>query len=190
MKTITGFFSEIPLLVLLAGASILLMDCHPSAQTISPSTKMNANSLDDRSSKISMKLLQISKDEGDFEIANNSSEPIFLFYEQRLSENSEANIARYWLRCRNSAGAESDYNQFTSHIVPTLNKLEARSSIIFSVKPLPEIGSKCRISVLYYDDPAIEDIINHHLLDADESQRRLIENNKKSVATEFTIPES
>ncbi len=96
-------------------------------------------------------------------------------------ENKTGEIINYGFRCGEKGKKEIEYNRYTGHILPGLEPLERGESFRFEVDPLPKINAKCKVSVLYYDDKKLVDVMDSPTLDISESEYKEIEKAKKST---------
>lgn len=151
------------------------------------SNNLFTNSINQPVEEVFMKVIHTTSKKGIFELSNKTNKTIYLFYNPSQNSDEITEVFRYWFRCKEKGKKEIEYNGFTSHIMPSLDRLEKNASFRFEVKPLPEINADCKISLLYYDDPKIEDLINNRLLDLDKSEQELVDKAKKSAEVEFGL---
>ena len=145
------------------------------------------NSINQPVEGVFMKVIDTSSKKVTLELSNKTNKTIYLFYNPSQNGDEITEVFRYWFRCKEKGKKEIDYNGFTSHIMPSLDRLEKNASFRFEVKPLPKINAECKISLLYYDDPKIEDLINNKLPDLDKSEQKSVDKAKKSAEVEFRL---
>lgn len=149
--------------------------------------KKTSSGVDDKSKSISLQMMSISSERAVVELLNKTNNAIYLFYEPAKTIDANSWIFRYRLRCQERGKKEKDYNEFTSHVLPSLESLDKGSSFRFEVSPLPKIDATCKVSLLYYDDERIADLINNKPLDMNKSENKFVENGKKSAELNFEL---
>ena len=134
-----------------------------------------------------MKVIDISSEKAILEFSNETNKTIYLFYNPNKNSGESTDVFRYWFRCKERGKKEIDYNQFTSHILPSLDPLGKDASFRFEVSPLPNINADCKVSLLYYDNEKIAYLINNKPADLDKSEQESIEKAKKSAEVKFQL---
>ena len=142
---------------------------------------------DNQKNIVSLRLINISSEKVILEFSNKTNKAIYLSYEPSKNEDANSKVFYYWFRCKGKGEKEIDYNRLTSHIIPGFEPLEKDTGFRFEVSPLPKINASCKVSVLYYDDKRIVDLIDNFPSGISESDHKLIEKAKKSAELQFEL---
>ncbi|HEX8288281.1 MAG TPA: hypothetical protein VF556_09805 [Pyrinomonadaceae bacterium] len=134
-----------------------------------------------------LKVVDIYPEKAVLEFSNETSKTIYLFYTPNKVNDESTDVFRYWFRCKERGKKETDYNKFTSHVVPSLDPLEKNTVFRFEVSPLPKINAECKVSLLYYEDEKIVNLINNKILNLDDREAKSIEKAKKTAEIKFRI---
>ena len=161
-----------------------------SKNIVSPQIQKTNESLiatNDQIDNTTLQIANITKEKLVLELLNKTDQTIYLFYSPPDVNNVKAEVYRYWFRCSERNKKEVDYNIITSHIIPSLEPLEKGKSFRFEISPLPKINANCKVSILYYNDEKIADLINNKSLDMNKSEQELVEEGKKSAGLQFQL---
>lgn len=154
-----------------------------------PSQKIReiSDKLDSQNKTVSLQIIDVSSERAILELSNKTDNSIYLFYSTSKNKDLNSEVFHYWFRCKEKGNKEIDYNSLTSHILPNLEPLKKEESFRFEINPLPKVNADCKISVLYYDDKEVVDLINNKPLDMDKSEYNTAERAKKSVELQFEV---
>ncbi len=143
--------------------------------------------LNKQDAEVYLEVLEGSKDKKSVRLVNKMTKAIFLAYAPVMNSKDSTVFTFYQLRCKSEGEKEyKDYGS-TSHIVPTLSKLDGEKSLDFEVDNLPKITGDCNIQVLYYEDEKIARLINTENATMSNSEADLVEQAKKYVRLEFNV---
>jgi hypothetical protein len=130
-------------------------------------------------------MIKISNDTALLELSNKTNKPIYLAHSPSDINNSKNGFVFYNLDCKEKSGKESKDYGINTHGVPILDALEQDKSIRFEVSQLPKTEAICTISVMYYENKNIADLINNKNPYLSESESELVERSKRFVELTF-----
>ncbi len=135
----------------------------------------------------SLQVINISNGKALLELSNKTNKPIYLAHEPSDIDHNKLGYVYYNLKCKEQS--DKEYKDYGIHAdaVLSLEPLEMDKSIRFEVNRLPDTQAVCRMSVMFYENENIADLINKKNPGLNGSEVEFIERSKRFTELTFDV---
>lgn len=167
---------------------VFLSSCHSDIKNEIEIAKINQN-MSEGNARVELSIKTDTGKQMSFTLKNIGNLPIFLAYlrSENIQNEETFDLVPYNLQCIEKGKKDKTIYNPSFHFAPLLAMLEAHREIEFVVNK-PDITGECIVSVMYYNDIKVVELINNKNPFLSDLEKEVVDNSQKFVKLNFMNP--